>query len=96
MRNEIVIIFSQGVFQPPGISRFGNGVSQLSPLRPALGNGDPLIEILRNRNALSFERVLQRPAPSHLWIGQLSRPLKSSLFVGARGIHFLNSFVLAF
>ena len=40
-------------------------MSQLSPLRPVLGNGDPLIEILRN--ALTFERVLQRPAPSHLW-----------------------------
>jgi hypothetical protein len=32
-------------------------VSQLSPLRPVLGNGDPLIRILRN--ALTFERVLQ-------------------------------------
>jgi len=30
-------------------------VSQLSPLRPVLGNGDPLIKILRN--ALTFERV---------------------------------------
>jgi len=40
-------------------------VSQLSPLRPVLGNGDPLIEILRN--ALTFERVLKRPAPSHPW-----------------------------
>ena len=54
------MIFSRGVLQPPGIRRFGNGVSQLSPLRPVLGNGDPLIEILRN--ALTFERVLQRPA----------------------------------
>ena len=35
------------------------------PLRPVLGNGDPLIEILRN--ALTFERALQRPAPGHLW-----------------------------
>jgi len=25
-----------------------NGVNQLSPLRPILGNGDPLIEFLRN------------------------------------------------
>jgi len=33
-------------------------VSQLSPLRPVLGNGDPLIELLGN--ALTFERVLQR------------------------------------
>ena len=37
-------------------------MSQLSRLRPVLlGNGDPLIEILRN--ALTFKRVLQRPAP---------------------------------
>jgi len=56
LRNAIVIIYSRGVLQPSGIRRFGNGVSQLSPLRPALGNGDPLIEILRN--ALNFERVL--------------------------------------
>ena len=71
MRNEIVIIFSRGVLQPSGISRFGNGVSQLSPLRPVLGTGDPLIEILRN--ALTFVRVLQRPAPSHLWTTNRSR-----------------------
>jgi len=66
MRNAIVIINSRGVLQPSGIRRFWNGVSQLSPLRPVLviGNyGDPLIEILQN--ALTFERVLQRPAPSH-------------------------------
>jgi len=56
LRHAIVIIFSRGVLQPLGIRRFGNGVSQLSPLRPVLGNGDPLIEILRN--ALTFERVL--------------------------------------
>jgi len=30
-----------------------------------------LIEILRN--ALTFERVLQRPAPSHLWTTNRSR-----------------------
>jgi len=46
-------------------------VSQLPPLRPVLGNGDPLIEILRN--ALTFERVLQRPATSHLWTTNRSR-----------------------
>ena len=40
MRNAIVIIYSRGVLQPSG-RRFGNGVSQLSPLRPVLGNGDP-------------------------------------------------------
>ena len=71
MRNAIVIIFSRGVLQPSGIRRFGNGVSQLSPLRHVLGNGDPLIEILRN--ALTFERVLQRPAPSHLRTTNRSR-----------------------
>jgi hypothetical protein len=65
LRNIIVIICSRGALQPSGIRRFGDGVSQLSPLRPVLGNGDPLIENLRN--ALTFERVLQRPAPSHLW-----------------------------
>ena len=50
MRNAIVIIYSRGVLQPSGIRRFGNGVSQLFPLRPVLGNGngDPLIEFLRN------------------------------------------------
>jgi len=31
---------------------------------PVLGNGDPLIELLGN--ALTFERILQRPAPSHM------------------------------
>jgi hypothetical protein len=40
LRNAIVIIYSRGVLQPSGIRRFGNGVSQLSPLRPVLGNGD--------------------------------------------------------
>jgi len=71
LRNAIVIIYPRGVLQPSGIRRFGNGVSQLSPLRPVLGNGDPLIEILRN--ALTFEHVLQRPAPSHLWTTNRSR-----------------------
>jgi len=65
LHNSIVIIYSRGALQPSGIRRFGNGVSQLSPLRPVLGNGGPLTEFLRN--ALTFERVLQRPAPSHLW-----------------------------
>jgi len=37
----------------------------MSPLRPVLRNGEPLIELLGN--ALTFERVLQRPTPSHLW-----------------------------
>jgi len=47
-------------------------VSQLSPLRPDLGNNDdPLIEFLRI--ALTFERVLRCPAPSHLWKTNRSR-----------------------
>jgi len=71
LRNSVVIIYSRGVLQPSGIRRFGNGVSQLSPLRPVFGNGDPLIKILRN--ALTFERFLQRPAPSHLWTTNRSR-----------------------
>jgi len=33
--------------------------------------GDPLIKFLRN--ALTFERVLQRPAPSHLWTSNRPR-----------------------
>jgi len=36
----------------------------MSLLRPVLGNGEPLIELLGI--ALSFERVLQRHIPSHL------------------------------
>ena len=71
LRKAIVIIFSRGVLQPSGIRRFGNGVSQLSPLRTVFGNDDPLIEFLLN--ALTFERVLQRPAPSHLWTTNRSR-----------------------
>jgi hypothetical protein len=43
----------------------GNGVSQLSPLRPALSNGDPLTDF--PRNAQNIKRVLQRPAQSQLW-----------------------------
>jgi len=67
MRNAIVIIYSRGVLQPSGIKGFGNGVSQLSPLRHVFGNGDPLIKFLRN--ALTFER----PAPSHLGTTNRSR-----------------------
>ena len=51
---------SRGALQPSGIRRSGSGVSQLSPLRSVLGNGDPLIELLEN--ALTFERVIQCPA----------------------------------
>jgi len=38
------------------------GLSLLSPLRPEIGNGEPHIELLGN--ALTFERVLQRPTPN--------------------------------
>ena len=72
MRNyTIVIIYSRSVLQPPGIRRFGNGVSKLPPLRPVLGNGDPFTEFLRN--ALTFECVFQCPAPSHPWTANWSR-----------------------
>jgi len=53
LRNSIVIIYSRGALQPSDIMSFGNGVSQLSPLRPVLGNGVPLIELIGN--ALTFE-----------------------------------------
>jgi len=43
LRNAIAIIYSRGALQPPGIRRFGNRVSQLSPLWPVLGNGDSLL-----------------------------------------------------
>ena len=77
LRNAIVVIYSRGALQPLGIRRYANGVNQLSPLRPVLGNDDPLNKILQN--ALTFERVLQRPAPicrsppSHLWTTNRSR-----------------------
>ena len=71
LRKEIAIIYSRGALQPSGIRRSGSGVSQLSPLRSVLGNGDPLIELLEN--ALTFERVIQCPAPSHLWTTNRSR-----------------------
>jgi len=64
LRKAIVIIYSQGLLQLSETGRFGNGVSQLSPLRPVLGNGYPLTEL--PGNALTFERVLQRPAPLNL------------------------------
>ena len=54
MRNAIVIIYSRGALQPSGIRRFGNGVRQLSSLRPVLSIGGPLTEFLRD--ALAFER----------------------------------------
>jgi len=51
--------------QAPGGLGWEMGVSLLSPLRPVLRNGEPYIELLGD--ALTFERVLQRPTQSHLW-----------------------------
>jgi len=40
-------------------------VSLLSPLRPILRNGNPLLKFLGI--AFTGERILQRPTPRHLW-----------------------------
>ena len=40
-------------------------MSLLSPLRPILRNGNPLLKFLGN--AFTGERILQRPTPRHLW-----------------------------
>ena len=40
-------------------------MSLLSPLRPILRNGNPLLKLLGN--AFTGERILQRPTPRHLW-----------------------------
>jgi len=62
----VLNVYSRDILQPSGIRRVGIGVSLLSPLWPVLRNGEPLIiELLGN--TLTFERVLQRPTPSHLW-----------------------------
>jgi hypothetical protein len=68
LHRAIVIVYSRGVLQPSGTRRFENKVSKLPPLRPVLGNGDPLTKLLGN--ALTSERVLQRPAPSGQSIGR--------------------------
>ena len=65
LHNAIPTIYSQVVHQPSGIRRFWFGVSLLSPLRPILRNGNPLLKILGN--AFTGERILQRPTPRHLW-----------------------------
>jgi len=52
LHKAIVIVYSRDVLQPSGIRSFGIGVSLLSPLRPVLGNGEPLTELLGN--ALTF------------------------------------------
>jgi len=67
LRKEIIIDYSRRVLRPSGIRRSGMGVSLLSPLRPVLGNGngEQLIELLRY--ALTFDHVLKRVAPRHLW-----------------------------
>jgi len=58
-------MYSPVVHQPSGIRRFWFGVSLLSPLRPILRNGNPLLKFLGN--AFTGERILQGPTPRHLW-----------------------------
>jgi len=58
LRNAIAIIYSRGCLQPSGIRKFGNGMSQLYPLRPVVGNGDPLIEFLRNASPMKNPVVI--------------------------------------
>ena len=58
-------IHSQVIHQLSGIRRFWFRVSLLSPLRPILRSGNPLLKFLGN--ALTGERILQRPTPRHLW-----------------------------
>ena len=55
MHNAIVTIYSQVVHEPSGIRRFWFGVSLLSPLRPILRNGNPLLKFLGN--AFTGERI---------------------------------------
>ena len=50
---------------PPRRREITFGVSLLSPLRPILRNGNPLLKFLGN--AFTGERILQRPTPRHLW-----------------------------
>ena len=66
LHKEYVTIYSQVVHQPSGIRRFWFGVSRLlSPFRPILRNGNPLLKFLGN--AFTGKRILQRPTPRHLW-----------------------------
>jgi len=69
----IVTMYSQVVHQPSGIRRFWFGVSLLSPLRPILRNGNPLLKFLGN--ALTGERI---PASYHTsYVG--NRPAENAL-----------------
>ena len=43
-------------------------MSLLSPLRPVLRNGNPLLKFLGN--AFTGERIPQRPTPRHLWASE--------------------------
>jgi len=60
-----VTIYTEVVYQPLGIWRFWFGVSLVSPLRPILRNGNPLLKLLEN--ACTGEQILQRPTPRYLW-----------------------------
>jgi len=64
LHKELVTIYSQVVHQPSGIRRFWFGVSVLSSLRPVLRNGNPPLKFLGN--AITGERIRQRPTPRHL------------------------------
>ena len=76
MHKAIVKIYSQVVHQPSGIMKLWFGVSLLSPLRPVLRNGNPLLKFLGN--AFTGERILQHYFSSHIThIPSLSWPLKA-------------------
>jgi len=49
-------IYSQVAHQPSGIRRVWFGMSLLSPFRPILRNGNPLLKFLGN--AFTGERIL--------------------------------------
>jgi hypothetical protein len=64
LHEEIVTIYSQVTHQPSGIRRIRFGVSLLSPIRPILRNGNPLLKFLGD--AFNGECVLQR-GPQMTW-----------------------------
>ena len=65
LHKAIVTIYIRSAHQPSGIRRFWFGVSPLSPIRPVLRYGNPLLKFLGN--AFTGERILKRPTPRHLW-----------------------------
>ena len=72
LHEAIEIVCSRDALQPPGIRGIVMGVSllSLSPFRPmslAMANDSSNSLEMENGNALTFERVLQRPTPGRLW-----------------------------